>query len=40
MDKRSDILVAAINSSIEEVLSVKGRIRNRWISKETLEKVK
>jgi len=40
LDKRTDILVAAINSSIEEVLPVEARIRNRWISKETLEKVK
>jgi len=40
LDKRTDILVAAINSSIEEVLPVEARIRNTWISKETLEKVK
>jgi len=40
LDKRTDMLVAAINSSIEEVLPVEKRIRNKWISKETLEKVK
>jgi len=40
LDKRTDILVAAISSSIEEVLPVEERIRNKWISKEVKQKLK